>query len=227
MIFHDHNYIFNNDGYQVCTLCGVCTSLQDMRSVDIKPDNISKTSTNFSYILYNNHIGYIEEIDQEYRVLKKKLKRGYSNLVIYAYCVYNTLLKNKVYYSLHQISIMFRIKDFIKQYCQIEKNPLIKNSHCDIKHDVFVHSSINLFLSQLYLTSYFDKTVKISNFLKEKCPEINAKYHSSISLYLSLKTVVKCEKTLFENLSMFYQLNKRTFYKKNKIIEKMYSNQKG
>ena len=71
MIFHDHNYIFNNDGYQVCTLCGVCTSLQDMRSVDIKPDNISKTSTDFSYILYNNNIGYIEEIDQEYRVLKK------------------------------------------------------------------------------------------------------------------------------------------------------------
>ena len=122
---------------------------------------------------------------------------------------------------------MFRIKDFIKQYCQIEKNPLIKNSHFDIKHDVFVHSSINLFLSQLYLTSYFYKTVKISNFLKEKCPEINAKYHSSISLYLSLKNVVKCEKTLFENISMFYQLNKRTFYKKNKIIEKMYSNQKG
>jgi len=98
-----------------------------MRSVDIKPNNISKTSTKFSYILYNNHIGYIEEIDQEYRVLKKKLKRGYSNLVIYAYCVYNTLLKNKVYYSLHQISIMFRIKDFIKQYCQIEKKPSYKN----------------------------------------------------------------------------------------------------
>ena len=38
MIFHDHNYIFNNDGYQVCTLCGVCTSLQDMRSVDIITD---------------------------------------------------------------------------------------------------------------------------------------------------------------------------------------------
>ena len=71
MILHDHNYIFNNDGYQVCTLCGVCTSLQDMRSVDIITDSISKNTTSFSYILYNNHIGYIGEINQEYRVLKK------------------------------------------------------------------------------------------------------------------------------------------------------------
>ena len=39
--------------------------------------------------------------------------------------------------------------------------------------------------------------------------------------------LLSVKKTLFENISMFYQLNKRTFYKKNKIIEKMYSNQKG
>ena len=76
MILHDHNYIFNNDGYQVCTLCGVCTSLQDMQSVDIITDTISKSPTSFSYILYNNHIGYIEEIDEEYRVFKKNPAYG-------------------------------------------------------------------------------------------------------------------------------------------------------
>ena len=69
MTSHDHNYIFNNDGYQVvCTLCGVCSSLQDMQSFDIITDTISKSPTSFSYISYNNHIGYIEEIDEEYRV---------------------------------------------------------------------------------------------------------------------------------------------------------------
>ena len=68
--------------------------------------------------------------------------------------------------------------------------------------------------------------MKISNLLKEKCPEMNAKYHSSILLYLSLKSVVKCEKTLFENLSSSYQINKRTFYKKNKIIENVFQSQR-
>ena len=52
MVFHDHNYIFNNEGYQVCTLCGVCTSLQDMRSVDMKPDNISKLNDNKGFAVW-------------------------------------------------------------------------------------------------------------------------------------------------------------------------------
>ena len=126
MTSHEHIYTFNDDGYQVCTICGICSTLRDMCSIDSLTDNYSKEPSSFSYILYNNHIGYTEEIDEEYKILKNKLKRGYSNLVIYAYCVYNILLKNKVYYSLHQISIIFQIKDFIKQYCQMEKNPLVK-----------------------------------------------------------------------------------------------------
>ena len=56
MTSHEHNYIFTNEDYQVCTLCGVFNFSQNMRSCYIIKDINTKPPTSLSYILDNNLI---------------------------------------------------------------------------------------------------------------------------------------------------------------------------
>ena len=73
-------------------------------------------SQGYDDVLINNGIGFISKINNAYLQIKSVLKRGYPNISLYAYCVYNILRQNGVFYSLAQISHMFQLKNFPKQF---------------------------------------------------------------------------------------------------------------
>ena len=122
---HKHSFIFNDDGFQVCKLCGICSTLREYFH-NIHYDNAHKLWSVYSDVLINNNLGYVEQVEKEYAKLKTLLCRGYPNIALYAYCTYNVLLREGIYYSIGQISCMFRIPNFSKLFCHIEKNPKIK-----------------------------------------------------------------------------------------------------
>ena len=167
----------------------------------------------FSNILINKHIGYIKEIEEEYKQVKHKLKQGYPNIVLYAYCTYNILLKDGVYYSLNQISNLFQINNFCKYYCQIERNHIIKKHNFDIMDDKYVYSALTLFLSKFCLHSYMNKAVKISKLFKRYYSRMKLNCHLSLTLYFTLKPIFKCEQELLKTLSLYHSLNMRTLNK--------------
>ena len=106
---HEHEFIFNDDGFEVCTLCGICTTLREQQYRDTR-ENPSLKRSAYADVLINHNLGYVEFVEEEYRKLKTSLRRGYSNKALYAYCTYNVLLRDNVYYSINQISNMFQIK---------------------------------------------------------------------------------------------------------------------
>ena len=72
-LLHNHHFIFNDDGFEVCDKCGICTT---QRYAEQSSDNhlfVSQHVSEFSDILINNHIGYIEEIEKKYISLKTGL----------------------------------------------------------------------------------------------------------------------------------------------------------
>ena len=217
---HIHTYIFNDDGFEVCNKCGTCSSMRLL-----KHDNTFETvknhdlSSSFSNILINHNIGFIEEIEHEYHEIKKKLKRGYPNIVLFAYCSYNVLLKNGIYYSLHKISDIFQIEGFFKHFCQVERNYIIEKNNFNIKDDKYISSSFILFLSELYLLTYFKNAVNISKLIKEEYPMLKLNLHLSVSLYFTLKSVYTDKKVLLNKLSLYYTINTRTLIKTVKCIE--------
>ena len=217
---HIHTYIFNDDGFEVCNKCGTCSSMRLL-----KHDNTFETvknhdlSSSFSNILINHNIGFIEEIEHEYHEIKKKLKRGYPNIVLFAYCTYNVLLKNGIYYSLHKISDIFQIEGFFKHFCQVERNYIIEKNNFNIKDDKYISSSFILFLSELYLLTYFKNAVNISKLIKEEYPMLKLNLHLSVSLYFTLKSVYTDKKVLLNKLSLYYTINTRTLIKTVKCIE--------
>lgn len=216
---HIHSYTFNDDGFEVCITCGICTTLREL-----KHDSYLKTITNefystFSNILLNNNIGYIYEIEHEYNQIKHKLMRGYPNIVLYAYSAYNTLLKNGVYYSLNHISNIFQINDFSKQFCHIQRNYSIEKRYFNIKQDKYIFSSLTLFLSEMYLLSYFGRAVKFSKLMEEYHPRMKANCHLSVSLYFTLQSVFKIKQELLKKLSLYYSINIRTLNKTIKYVE--------
>ena len=81
-----HEFIFNDDGFEVCSKCGICTSSRLMESsISEHEYPIPNYWSQFSEILINNHIGYIDRIEDEYKKIKIKLLRGYPNISLYAY----------------------------------------------------------------------------------------------------------------------------------------------
>ena len=217
---HIHTYIFNDDGFEVCNQCGTCSSMRLL-----KHDNTFETVKNhdlsspFSNILINHNIGFIEEIEHEYHEIKKKLKRGYPNIVLFAYCTYNVLLKNGIYYSLHKISDIFQIEGFFKHFCQVEGNYIIEKNNFNIKDDKYIYSSFILFLSELYLMPYYSKAVNNSKVIKEYYPRLKFNLHLSMSLYFALKSVYTEKKVLLNKLSLYYTINIRTLIKTMRCIE--------
>lgn len=164
---HVHQYIFNDDGFQVCYRCGVCTSLREQQ-----PSNsyklLPQSKSVYSEILFNHNIGYINEVEEEYRKLKAILRRGYPNKALYAYCTYNVLLKDGVYYSLSQISNMFQMPDFLKLFCHIENNHQIHSCNFDVKDEKYVESALQLFLSHYEMKHILSKALVLSKIVKQK-----------------------------------------------------------
>ena len=68
---HNHYFIFNDDGFEVCSFCGVCTSQREMKTYLTSNMNDEEVS-NFSDILRNHNIGYVSEIEKLYGNIKKK-----------------------------------------------------------------------------------------------------------------------------------------------------------
>ena len=83
---HTHNFIFNDDGFEVCNLCGVCTSQRNGEHETTIQSSTPQHMSEFFDILINNHIGYCNEVEDMYSLMKRKLVRGYPNRALYAYC---------------------------------------------------------------------------------------------------------------------------------------------
>ena len=140
----EHNYIYS-DGFEVCSNCGICTTMQEYTSLDKCEEICLQTdSTDFEYILINNNIGYGEEVKEKYNSLFH-LRKSFTKKELYAYSVYTTLLDNGVYYSLANISSMFALTDFVKKFCKIKTKLKLNVSHSlKIEHfksciDIFIH----------------------------------------------------------------------------------------
>ena len=120
MQHHIHNNMINDDGFEVCILCGVCTTLQhyidNQEETDYKQLLENKQSLPYKYVLQNNNIRYIEDIEEAYTLLKRIMKHGTPNINIYAYCVYCVLIENKTYLSLKHIAHIFKVNDFPNSY---------------------------------------------------------------------------------------------------------------
>ena len=110
----NHNLIFNDDGFEVCNKCGLCTTNREQRNSYTNSANFdNQCNSAFSNILSNNHIGYVDEINKEYNSIKATLKRGYPNIVLFAFCTYNILMKNGVHYPIARIESMFKLKKIL------------------------------------------------------------------------------------------------------------------
>ena len=207
---HEHQFIFNDDGFEVCTLCGICTTLREQRNHATTENQLQKRSI-YADVLINHNLAYVELVEEEYRKLKTMLRRGYSNKALYAYCTYNVLLKDHVYYSINHISIMFQINNFSKLFCQIENNHKVESRYFDIRNEKYVESSLHLFLSYHDQKCSLGRALEFSRIMKKKHKPLKLKFLTSVSLYLALKDIFECSLLLRHELSTYFSINIRTF----------------
>ena len=215
---HSHAFFFNDDGFEVCVKCGICTSLRETKGYMEKND-IYSPEILFSEILLNNHIGFIEQIEREYLKIKSILLRGYPNISLYAYCTYNILIKNFVYYSLDQIADIFKIVNFKKTFCQIERNESITSNNYDLENRAYIRSALHIFLSKYNLSRYSEKCFRQSEFVKNGLPNSKFPFIISISIYLSLTEEDLFNMNMLTELCSYFAINKRTLVKKIKDYE--------
>ena len=214
------NFIFNDDGFEVCDQCGLCTTNREQRYSHIDSDNFENAwNSDFSNILTNNHIGYEDEINKEYNCIKAALRRGYPNIVLFAFCTYNILMKNGVHYSMAKIEHMFKLNKFSKYYCQIEKNESITKNIFDVSEYKYVSSSINHFLAVYEHKEKQSKIVELAQYLSKIYPSHKQDIILSAALFISLKKKISKNK-LLKNLSIFFSVNIRTLKKVVNNIEK-------
>ena len=216
---HIHSFIFNDDGFQVCKLCGICTTLREY-SQSFHHDNTPKCWSVYSDVLINHNLGYIDQVEKEYTKLKILLRRGYPNIALYAYCTYNVLLREGIYYSIGQISSMFQILNFSKLFCHIEKNPKVEKHFFDVKNETFIESTLRLFLSQLNTKPQLSRAIAISKIIKQQHRTLKLNFLVAISLYFTLKNTFMSEKKLFEVLSAYFSINVRTLKSYLKDVNK-------
>ena len=212
---HSHVFFFNDDGFEVCEKCGICTSLRETKGYIVKSDIYSPEQF-FSEILINNHIGFIEQIEKEYLKIKSILIRGYPNISLYAYCTYNILIQNFVYYSMDQIADIFKIVNFKKTFCQIERNESILSNNFDLENRAYIRSALHIFLSKYNLSSYSDKCFSLSESVKNILPNSKFPFVISISIYLSLTDEDLSDMNMLTELCSYFVINKRTLVKKIK-----------
>ena len=212
---HEHYYFFNDDGFEVCMKCGVCSSLREM-SHDYYNSHIESSRQIYSDVLVNNHLGYVDDTDRAYSQIKTVLKRGYPNISLYAYCAYNTLLQNSVYYSLAQISEMFQINNFKKQYCQIAKNYTSLNSNFDDKASDYIRSATKIFLAKHSMISYLDSCCNLSKTVKLHQPNSKIVFIVCVSIYSVLSATDRPFTEITKQLCPYFKVNNRTLEKKIK-----------
>ena len=159
---HEHSYVFNDDGFQVCELCGICTTLREHH---FQPyfEMCQEVRSEYADVLVNHNLAYVDQVEKEYKKLKILLRRGYPNIALYAYCTYYVLLKEGIYYSLEQLSSMFQIPNFSRLFCHIEKNPKIDKHFFNVKNKRFIESSLYLFMCHFSSKHRLHKAVAISN----------------------------------------------------------------
>ena len=217
---HMHDFIFNDDGFEVCRLCGICSSLREMRYSTIIQKNIS-TPSHHSDILRNNHIGHIDDIEFEYKRLKSKFKRGYPNTVLYAYCTYIVLMRNSIFYTMSQISHIFQISNFQKYVCMIEKKQ--KNDKSNLIDDNISHirSSIEIFLTQNMLKKYTKSAFDTANIIFKRKPYEKSVFLISIVLFFTLVPNSTNKRDLMTLLCNYYSINERTLCKKIKELDEI------
>ena len=216
---HKHEFIFNDDGFEVCTLCGICTTLREQQHHDTCKNPSLKRSA-YADVLINHNLGYVELVEEEYRKLKTSLRRGYSNKALYAYCTYIVLLRDNVYYSINQISNMYQINNFSKLFCQIEKNHKVKKHSFNVKNETFIESSLCIFLSQYNSRHQLYRAVDISKVVKQKHRAVKHNFLVAISLYFTLEKTFASRKELFEVLSTYFSINVRTLKSHLKDVNK-------
>ena len=207
---HEHELIFNDDGFEVCTLCGVCTTLREQQYHTTYENQPPKRSI-YADVLINHNLGYVELVEEEYRKLKTLLRRGYSNKALYAYCTYNVLLEDHVYYSINQISNMFQINNFSKLFCQIENNHKVESHYFDVRDEKYVESSLHLFLSHHDQKCFLDRALEFSRIVRKKHKPLKLNFLTSVSLYFTLKNIFECPLLLQQELSTYFSINIRTF----------------
>ena len=215
MAEHEHYFFFNDDGFEVCMKCGLCTSQREMNH-DYYKSRAGTVEQIYSDVLVNNHLGYVDEIGRAYLQIKTVLKRGYPNISLYAYCAYNTLLLNSVYYSLDQISQMFQINNFKKQYCQIAKNYTFLNRDFDMEAPGYIRSSIKIFLAKHGMISYLESCCNMANAVKLHLPNSKIVFIVAVSIHSVLSDVDMSYKEITERLCSYFMINNRTLEKKIK-----------
>ena len=205
---HTHYFIFNDDGFEVCNKCGICTTLRHLEPGLIIQEPANNYRSEFSDVLINNHIGYVDAVENEYRKIKLKLLRGYPNVSLYAYCTYFVLLQNNIYYSIKHISEIFKIPYFTKHFCQIENKMCGQSKHFDIANNRYIFSSLNLYLAQHGQGHYLEECKKAV--LKVKMSPISSKpnFVACMSIFLTLKDFP--DPLLIPHLSEYYSVNIRT-----------------
>ena len=206
---HEHSYVFNDDGFQVCELCGICTTLREHH---FQPyfEMCQEVRSEYADVLVNHNLAYVDQVEKEYKKLKILLRRGYPNIALYAYCTYYVLLKEGIYYSLEQLSSMFQIPNFSRLFCHIEKNPKIDKHFFNVKNKRFIESSLYLFLSHFSSKHRLHKAVAISKIVKQKHGALKLNFLVAISLYFTLRNTVMNKKGLYEELSNYFSINIRT-----------------
>ena len=207
---HEHQYIFNDDGFEVCSLCGICTTQREHQH-QITYEKKPTSKSPYADILINHNLGYVDLVEEEYKKLKSVLRRGYSNNALYAYCTYNVLLKDNVYYSINQISNIFQIVNFSKLFCQIKNNEKVQNQYFNVNDEIYVESSLWLFLSQHDQKRALGTALEYSRILRKKHKHLKLSFLTSVSLYLALKDTFNCLLLLQQELSTYFSINIRTF----------------
>ena len=217
---HLHVFFFNDDGFEVCEKCGLCTTLRETKD-HIEKKDIFTPEQRFSEILINNHIGFIEQIEKEYSRIKSILIRGYPNISLYAYCTYNILILNFVYYSLDQIANIFKIENFKKTFCQIERNESISANNFDLENNAYIRSALHIFLSKYGLARHSEKCFRQTESVKNVLPSSKISFIISISIYLSLSDIDLHDIDMLTELCSYFTINKRTLAKKIKDFKKI------
>lgn len=216
---HVHSYMFNDDGFQVCELCGICTTLREHH---FQPyfEMDQEVRSEYADVLINHNLGCLDQVEKEFKKLKMLLRRGYPNIALYAYCTYYVLLKEGVYYSLEQLSNMFQIINFSRWFCHIEKNPKVDKQFFNVKNEHFIESSLHLFLAHFSSKHHLHKAITISKIVSQKHGSLKLNLQVAISLFFTLRNTFKNEKELYEELSNYFSINVRTLKSHLKDVSK-------
>ena len=210
-----HYFIYNTDGFEVCNVCGICSSSREMIFNDSNSNQINteQNHSDFSYILENNNIGFIPEINEEYKKIKNILKRGYPNIALYAYCTFKILTLNSIFYSISHISKIFQFENFSKYYRLIEKSHSIDKS---LNFYTFRHteSSIRIFLSYFEHMNHYKTALLISRFIQKMNVEVKPVFKIAIGLYFAICSEYRDKNYLTLLLSEYFTINQRTLKKK-------------